>query len=161
MMRAVDDFLIDRIFQPAVNWCGRMFGWTQWGIAKQANYAALACGIVFNALRLLNDVSAVRVAISLGLAMLWFLIFNSILVRFGAVKDGSSRFRAAYPFFRLFMASFSIIFIPAKLAVSELGSVHLGDLKLVVEFIGLYAMACADPPPKEVRHTRLAMAGAG
>jgi hypothetical protein len=159
-MRAVDDFLIDRVFQPAVNWCGRMFGWTQWGIARQANYAALACVIIFNGMRLLSGVGTIWIAISLGIYMLWFVVITIKLWRHSSMKDGASRFRLTHVFLRVLFASVPFVMIPVDAALNGFQSLGWPDLKITIDVICLYAMACADPPPKEVRQFRLAHAGA-
>lgn len=154
-MRIVDDIVIDRIFQPVVNWCGCMFGWTQWGIAKQANYAGLACCILHNGFRLVDGKPVLDMTISVDLGLWWFFTIKKQMDRFQATSHGASISRSIDWWIRLIMLSIVVIPLPVTWALFG-----LIDAKLIIDTCALYLMACGNPPPKRVRHTIHAMAGA-
>lgn len=57
-MRHLDDFLVDRVFQPVGDWVTDHFGYTPFWLAAQVIVASLAFNLIADALHLWADIAA-------------------------------------------------------------------------------------------------------
>ena len=157
----IDSPLIDRFFQPIVDFLRKTFGWSKW-VLVSIGFQIMTVGLVFDVIRKLSEkkpdfVVVAMESICISVTLVYSIVFIAAEVYgLDRPKSSSALSSARLDLMGMRMASCMLLLVfYLMLTLLPIPGIVWPFFSVIGLLVTLYTFSCTDLPPGESRYAKL------